>query len=666
MMNIGVMGYYGYGNVGDEVILENLQRFLAPHRVIPISLGLFKSPDLIKRLNAFDFLVLGGGGLYRKAPASPFGVFDSWSDDLQTPIGVLGLGVEKLSPHLLPATHKLIDKSSFFFVRDEESRRILGHPRVQVAPDLTFYNPVQAPATGRRGKEIVCGINLRPSHNAVAEWRRALLDLPITKKVFPFSIHPALGDRESLLELDHNCPDGFDLNDFAAADIIVGAAFHSIVFAIQLGIPVIAINYDPKVYRLMHEIGLSHYMLEWDEWDRLRSCYEQALAEREVIRQQMLDYTSAAQERLHQALEAPRQIIEAAARRQFALAQPAKTKPKVSLIIRENNADATLEQTLSSCLRQTYDNLELLIITARSKGKRPWEQSPRNLHVRTLPMPGDGADWVTAGLRAATGDYITWLEAGSWFTDDALALLVATLEEEAAVNVAHACFFLTQEGIIERKVRLDKGQKPDRAYFLGPCLLVRRHKAADVWRQIKSNPTWRQLRGMTTRYVQSALFFLPCQPWESSLHRSLISFQRGELDQAKRLLTDALTGGSQNWKEATDLVDLLATTARRTTIPSQEFTELVFDNLPPGAERFHALKKRTLARITILNCFENQHQMHGPALLNALVKGIRYDFSWLGNHGVQVMFLRALRKMIMLPGERWSSRQKKLITEPDS
>ncbi|MBK8900850.1 MAG: polysaccharide pyruvyl transferase family protein [Anaerolineaceae bacterium] len=647
MINIGVMGYYGYGNLGDEVILENLQGFLSPHRVIPMPLGLTKSPDLIRRLNALDFLILGGGGLYRKAPPSPFGVFGDWGDAVTTPIGVLGLGVEKLAPHHMSATHQLIDKSSFFFVRDEESQRILGHPRVQVAPDLTFYNPIKALMTGSSGEEVVCGVNLRPSHDAVANWRHALLDLPVTKKVFPFSIHPELGDREALLELDPNCPDEFNLNNFAAVDIVVGAAFHSIVFAIQLGIPVIAINYDPKVYRLMHEIGLSQYMLEWHEWDRLRSCYEQALTEREVIRQRMNVYTSTAQVRLHKALEEPRQVIEAMARQQFTITQPTKTKPKVSIIIRDNNADDALKRTLSSCLRQTHNNLELLILTARAEDELPLAQITGDLLVHLLPLPEDAEDWVTAGLSTASGDYITWLEAGCWFTDDALALLVATLMEKLAVDAVHTSFFLTQGGIIERKVRLDKGQKPDKACFLGPCLLVRRHKAADVWRQIKSNSTRGQLRGMTTRYVQSALFFLPCQPWESSLHRSLIAFRRGEIDKAKHLFTDALTSGRQNWAEAVDLVDLLATTARRTTIPPYEFTELIFDNLPPGAEEFAVLKKRVLARITILYCFENQNQMSGFAMFSALFKGIRYDFSWLSNHGVQVLFLRALRKTII-------------------
>ncbi len=67
-MNIGVLGYYGFGNAGDEMILKNLERILAPNRVIPVAMGLLAGPDTIRRLNQFDFLILGGGGLYLQTP----------------------------------------------------------------------------------------------------------------------------------------------------------------------------------------------------------------------------------------------------------------------------------------------------------------------------------------------------------------------------------------------------------------------------------------------------------------------------------------------------------------------------------------------------------------------------------------------------------------------
>ena len=97
------MGYYGFGNAGDEAILTTLKSFLASHRVIAFSSGFLPTMETICRLNTFDFLILGGGGLYQKRPPGPFGAFDQWENQLKTTIGVLGLGVQQIDDRYIQA-----------------------------------------------------------------------------------------------------------------------------------------------------------------------------------------------------------------------------------------------------------------------------------------------------------------------------------------------------------------------------------------------------------------------------------------------------------------------------------------------------------------------------------------------------------------------------------
>ena len=140
-MNIGVIGWWNNGNQGDFAILENITLALAAHRVVPIDVPFHITPDEIARLNQLDFLIFGGGGLLTTSPAVPFDTFDAWGDELHTPIGILGLGVDEVKPQHRRAVQLLLDRARFVFVRDTTSQRLLNHPKVQLMPDVTFWQP---------------------------------------------------------------------------------------------------------------------------------------------------------------------------------------------------------------------------------------------------------------------------------------------------------------------------------------------------------------------------------------------------------------------------------------------------------------------------------------------------------------------------------------------
>lgn len=648
-MNIGVIGYYGFGNAGDDVILENLRCILAPHRTIPLSVGLLHGPDTVRRLNAFDYLVLGGGGLFRDAPPSPFGTFDEWGDALQTPLGVLGLGVTRLDDRYVKATQKLVEHSTFFVVRDEESRRLIGHSKVQVAADLTFYRPFRSPVDRPATEERVVGVNLRPAHTGIDEWTKVIRTLGERTRAIPLSAHPALGDRDALLPVDPTCPEHFSIDMYAGLDLMIGTAFHSLIFAIQTGTPVVAINYDPKVYRLMHEAGLGDYLLEWDSWNELAGCMARVRANRDVICRRMADYTAQAEQTVRAALETPRRLIDSYVVRTVHTPAPIPT-PTVSIIINGVMATASdVARTIASCRGQTHDTVEIILVTDRHEQPTGQSVVPDDARVCEVRLADTRTDWVSAGLTEATGSYVSWLHAGAWYAEDAIALLVDTLELTPNATVAHSCYFLTRDGIIERKVRLDSAKTPGRAVRLGPGLLVRRNAACDIWTQLERGDAAGVLGH--ARYVKSALCFTPATVAESRLYRSLVAYSRGEIEAGNKTLQMLQNEHAGLSVHTHEIVDLIAAISGNTLIARDpfDFVDLFFDNVPKGADDLLPPKRHVLAQLLMKRFYETR-VAPGAAMdtLRTAVRAVRHDPAWLRNRGVWV---RALQTLPMAIGE---------------
>ena len=249
-MHIGAIGWWNYDNQGDLAMLAALRQGLAPHQVVPIDIGFPANEDTIYRLNRLDYVILGGGTLIPGRPDAPFDTFDQWADQLKCPLGAIGLGVDPVEEQYWPAVDALLDRAQFFFVRDRASHTLLrGHPHVQVAPDLTFAYPLPACEDRRRdsGTAPVCGVNLRRAPGLDPEpWLETMAQLPLSVPGIPLSSFHVWTERSLLQQLDPDCPERFDPALYRQIDFMIGTAFHSILFAVQAAVPVIAIDYAPK------------------------------------------------------------------------------------------------------------------------------------------------------------------------------------------------------------------------------------------------------------------------------------------------------------------------------------------------------------------------------------------------------------------------------------
>ncbi len=121
---------------------------------------------------------------------------------------------------------------------------------------------------------------------------------------------------------------------------------------------------------------------------------------------------------------------------------------KISVIVPLYNAASYMERGIGSLLGQTHGDLELLLIDDGSideslaLARRMAEADPR---VVLLTQEHQGvAAARNKGLQAATGDYLTFLDADDWLDADALERLLALIQQ----NEADAVFFnsVNEEG----------------------------------------------------------------------------------------------------------------------------------------------------------------------------------------------------------------------------
>ena len=165
MARIGLVGFFGWGNYGDELFLRQWQQSLGAHHEVAVVHDQLSAPYFSRQASEvaaeFDAFVIGGGDLVIPNKISPLYWNRAW---LQRPVYISGVGVPTWIKHRAP---DVIERLRNFFqhpnvkhvsARDEESAQwIRRHlePRVSVrvhadlAYNLAMPPPDPPPGCGR-------------------------------------------------------------------------------------------------------------------------------------------------------------------------------------------------------------------------------------------------------------------------------------------------------------------------------------------------------------------------------------------------------------------------------------------------------------------------------------------------------------------------------------
>ena len=279
---LGLIGWYGHDNYGDERMLYCIKRFFSDYELF-ITGGWEDARYKMDELNKCDYVLIGGGGLILRNIGHQTDIIR----DLKRPFGFIGVSAEAKHKSMEEYFEIIKQKADFIMVRDKQSKEYLdNHYKVITGPDLTFLYPFDVV---NEVKNDVCGFNLRDwyywrgtlhgdYHNLMLKmdnrfpWIRKIYrfrkwnpnkTVKIVKKNFkdvlpiPFYFETTvINDLDILSRYFENVPSTFDASIYNSIRYLIGMRYHSIVFATQFGIPFISLSYQPKNETFCSDMGL--------------------------------------------------------------------------------------------------------------------------------------------------------------------------------------------------------------------------------------------------------------------------------------------------------------------------------------------------------------------------------------------------------------------------
>lgn len=153
--------------------------------------------------------------------------------------------------------------------------------------------------------------------------------------------------------------------------------------------------------------------------------------------------------------------------------------PLVSIVLPVYNGARYLEQSVNSCIEQTYSNWELIIVDDCSTDDTPRivdslaEKCPRihafhNETNRKLPAS------LNIGFQHAQGQFLTWTSHDNLYRKHAIERMVSVLMENRDIHVVYAAFQIIDENSALRAKRpTAEPEELSRSNVVGACFLYR-------------------------------------------------------------------------------------------------------------------------------------------------------------------------------------------------
>lgn len=175
---------------------------------------------------------------------------------------------------------------------------------------------------------------------------------------------------------------------------------------------------------------------------------------------------------------------------------------KISVIVPIYKVEKYLPKCLDSLVRQTYGNLEIILVDDASPdgcGKICDEYASGDQRIRVIHKPDNQgqASARNTGLEMATGEYVSFVDSDDWLSEDAYEKLLAGLREYGADCSVGRCVVVLDKGdtlVIQKEkrgqVRCESAADAMKGVLLG---------ASAAWNRLYRRELFEGLRFQTGR-----------------------------------------------------------------------------------------------------------------------------------------------------------------------
>ncbi len=135
-----------------------------------------------------------------------------------------------------------------------------------------------------------------------------------------------------------------------------------------------------------------------------------------------------------------------------------KCKKKVSVIIPAFNEEKVIQQSMKSIIKQTYPNIELIVVDDGSKDKtyQIAKQFIKFSHVKVLKKTNSGkANAINYGIKHSTGELIMVVDADSKLEKNAIELMARYFSNPEIAAVAGSVYVSNQNNLITKLQALE-------------------------------------------------------------------------------------------------------------------------------------------------------------------------------------------------------------------
>lgn len=340
MKKVLISGYYGFGNTGDEAILETIStKFLnAGINAEVLSANpdktqnayeikaykRFNLPEIVRAVKDCDAVISGGGSLFQDATSSVslyyyLGIV-MIAQLLRKRVYVFSQGIGPIKKEFNRKMFaKVINKIETISVRDQISLEELTRLGVKKPEQMLTTDPVfmLEPASKESGREIIqeagfdfskkltVGVAARSwnsnkdSVSQIVEVIDNLInDFDANVVLFPFHYPEDLDFANKIFEKTQNKPCILNgeykpseiMSAIGLMDINIGIRLHALIFSVCMSVPVIGITYDPKIDGFLKTIGLEPACnYENIQWEPIKNEIQRILDNRDEISKQIAE-----------------------------------------------------------------------------------------------------------------------------------------------------------------------------------------------------------------------------------------------------------------------------------------------------------------------------------------------------------------------------------------